>query len=82
MSSETGPGRRSRVRRGWIVAAVLVVLVVGLSLVFQAGGCGGDAADTCSTEPIGGWPSAWVRIVAGGLFVVFAVSRAVRTEKH
>jgi hypothetical protein len=72
---------RPRVRWGWIVAAVLVALVVGLSLVFQVGGCGSGATDTCSTEPLGGWPTAWVRIVAGSLFVTFAVSRAVRTGR-
>jgi hypothetical protein len=73
---------RSRVRWGWIVAAVLVVLVVGLSLVIQAGGCASGSTDTCSTEPLGGWPAAWVRIVVGGLFLVFAVLRAVRARKQ
>jgi hypothetical protein len=61
---------------------VLVVLAVGLSLVFQLGGCASGSTDTCSTVPLGGWPAAWVRIVAGGLFVVFAAFRGVRTGRH
>lgn len=73
---------RSGVRWGWIAAAALVALAVGLSLVFQAGGCAGGATEACATEPVGGWPAAWVRIGAGGLFVVFALFRGVRgTER-
>jgi putative Ca2+/H+ antiporter (TMEM165/GDT1 family) len=31
---------------------------------------------------VGGWPAAWVRIVAGGLFVAFAVFRVVRGRRR
>lgn len=67
----------------WLGAAVLVTLVVAL-LVFglRTGQCvdyvsGSAGQSSCTSGPAMGVPGAWVLGVVGGLFVAYALYRAL-----
>lgn len=69
------------IRWGWVALAAAVVLVVAALTGVQYGSCATGADYSCATEPLGGWPSAWVRIVLGLMIVVYALYRATRKKR-
>ena len=73
---------RARVRWGWLVAA-LGVLLLAASVVFTQKGECFDYVNTegvCRVEPVVGIAGAWVIGVASVAFAVYAAARASKRQ--
>ena len=70
---------KRRVRLGWLVAAVVAASISGTMLFgFRTGSCLDSADAASSTCTQGADPIAVTIAVNGGVFVIFALVRALR----